>query len=122
VSVPRTSSSPSTTVPARPSRTLRPIPNGGYVFSEGNFRLSATGRRIVSFTLRAGCSGPLTLPPMQVAAIGTFAYSGKPAGALPGTTVDVTGRFVSPVAARGTTRVTRGTCQDSARPFAAHLS
>ena len=133
--LPRTSSSASKTVPARParssaappraetpSRTLRPIPNGGYIFSEGTFRTSGTGRTIVSFTLRTGCSGPLTLPPIQVAAIGTFAYSGQPAGALPGTTVHVTGRFVSPAAARGTTRVTRGTCHDSARPFAARLS
>lgn len=135
VPVPRTSSSASKTVPAqpskssaappraeKPSRTLRPIPNGGYIFSDGTLRISGTGRRILSFTLRTRCSGSVTLPPIEVAASGTFAYSGQPAGALPGTTVHVTGRFVSPVAARGTTRVTRGTCHDPARPFAARLS
>jgi hypothetical protein len=134
-SVPRTSSAP-TTLPVRqprpsttpppaktlPPRTLRPTPNGGYVFSGGTFRLSGTGRRILDFTLRTTCSGPLTLPPIQVAATGTFTFSGKPPGALPGTTVRVTGRFVSPVAARGTTRVTRRTCHGPATPFAAQLS
>ncbi len=134
--VPRTASSASTTLPAQqprsstaparakrlPSRTVRPIPNGGYVLSDGRFRLSGTGRRILDFTLRTTCSGPLTLPPIQVAASGTFTFSGKPPGALPGTTVRVTGRFVSPDAASGTTRVTRGTCRSPARPFAAHLS
>jgi len=135
-SVPRTSSSAPTTLPARqprpstapppaktlPPRTLRPTPNGGYVFSGGTFRLSGTGRRILDFTLRTTCSGPLTLPPMQVAATGTFTFSGQPPGALPGTNVRVTGRFVSPVAARGTTRVTRRTCHGPATPFAAELS
>jgi hypothetical protein len=134
-SVPRTSSAP-TTLPVRqprpsttpppaktlPPRTLRPTPNGGYVFSGGTFRLSGTGRRILDFTLRTTCSGPLTLPPIQVAPTGTFTFSGKPPGALPGTTVRVTGRFVSPVAARGTTRVTRRTCHGPATPFAAQLS
>ena len=134
--IPRTASSASATLPAQqprsstaparakrlPSRTVRPIPNGGYVLSDGRFRLSGTGRRILDFTLRTTCSGPLTLPPIQVAASGTFTFSGKPPGALPGTTVRVTGRFVSPAAASGTTRVTRGTCRSPARPFAAHLS
>ena len=135
-SAPRTSSRAPTTAPARqprpstapppakrlPPRTLRPTPNGGYVFSGGTFRLSGTGRRILDFTLRTTCSGPLTLPPMQVAATGTFTFSGQPPGALPGTNVRVTGRFVSPVAARGTTRVTRRTCHGPATPFAAELS
>jgi hypothetical protein len=135
-SPPRTSSSAPTTPPVRqprpsttpphaktlPPRTLRPTPNGGYVFSGGTFRLSGTGRRILDFTLRTTCSGPLTLPPIQVAATGAFTFSGQPPGALPGTTVRVTGRFVSPVAARGTTRVTRRTCNGPARPFAAQLS
>jgi hypothetical protein len=34
----------------------------------------------------------------------------------------VKGRFVSPVAARGTTEVARGTCNAAATPFTAHLS
>ena len=121
--VPRTSSSASTTLPARqPGPSTAPIPNSGYVFSDGTFRLSGTGRRILDFTLRTTCSGPLTLPPIEVGATGTFSFSGQPPGALPGTAVRVTGRFVSPVAARGTTRVTRGTCHGPTRPFAAHLS
>jgi len=133
---PRTSSSATPTVPAKrprpsaapspaqklPSKGVRPIPNGGYVFSDGRFRLAGTGRRILDFTLQAACSGPVTLPQIQVAANGTFGFSGHPPGTVPGTTVRVTGRFVSPVAARGTTRVTRGTCRGPARPFAARLS
>ena len=133
---PRTSSSATPTVPAKrprpstapspakklPSKGVRPIPNGGYVFSDGRFRLAGTGRRILDFTLQTACSGPLTLPQIQVAANGTFGFSGHPPGTLPGTSVRVTGRFVSPVAARGTTRVTRGTCRGPARPFAARLS
>jgi hypothetical protein len=135
-SVPRTSSSASTTVPAQqpkpstappraktlPAKTVRPIPNGGYVFSDGRFRLSGTGRRILDFVLRTTCSGSVTLPPIQVAGTGAFTFSGRPPGASPGTTVRVTGRFVSPAAVRGTARVTRGTCHDPARAFAAHLS
>ena len=84
--------------------------------------VSGTGRRILDFTLLTTCSGPVTLPPIQVAASGTFAFSGKPPGASPGTTVHVTGRFDSPAAVRGTTRVTRGTCRSPESPFAAHLS
>jgi hypothetical protein len=135
-SVPPTSSSASTTVPAQqpkpstappraktlPAKTVRPIPNGGYVFSDGRFRLSGTGRRILDFVLRTTCSGSVTLPPIQVAGTGAFTFSGRPPGASPGTTVRVTGRFVSPAAVRGTARVTRGTCHDPARAFAAHLS
>ena len=132
----RTSSSASTTTPARqpkpstapppagtpPSSTVRPTPNGGYVFSGGRFRLSGNGRTILSFVLRTTCAGSLTLPAIQVAADGTFTFSGKPREAPPGTTVHVTGRFTSPAAAHGTAQVERRTCHDPARPFAARLS
>jgi len=72
--------------------------------------------------LRTKCAGSLTLPAIQVAADGTFTFSGKPPEAPPGTTVHVTGRFTSPAAAHGTAQVERRTCHDPARPFAARLS
>ena len=116
-----------TAAPARPvkqqSKTVRPIPNGGYAFFEGNFQLSADGRTLTGFTLRtSACAGPLVVPPIDVSPSGTFTYSGHPAGSLPGTSVRLTGRFVSRADARGTTQVTRGACHATATPFVAHLS
>jgi hypothetical protein len=92
------------------------------VFADGRFRLSGTARRILDFVVQTKCSGSVTLPPIQVAPGGTFAFSGRPPGASTGTTVQLTGRFVSPAAARGTVRVTRPGCNDPTRSFAARLS
>jgi hypothetical protein len=116
-------SSPVPAHPARqPSNAVRPVPNSGYAFFDGSFQLSGDGRRIVRFTVRTSCAGPVVLRPIHVAPAGTFAFSGHPAGSLPGTDVRLTGRFVSRAEAQGTLRVTRATCHDTATPFVAHLS
>jgi outer membrane biosynthesis protein TonB len=115
---------PSATPPRpvkRAPKTVRLFPNGSYVMPGGRFRLSGNARMIVDFRLDATCAGHLALPPIPIAAIRTFAFAGRPAGAPSGTTVRVKGRFVSPTEARGTAQVT-GTCSDPATTFVAHLS
>jgi hypothetical protein len=115
-----------TPVPARPTKpapkTVRPVPNGGYAFFDGSFQTSGDGRTIVRFMVRTNCAGPLVVQTIRVTPTGTFTFSGHPAGSLRGTTVDLTGRFVSRAQARGTLHVTRTTCHDTATPFVAHLS
>jgi len=106
---------------AQPSKTVLPA-NAGYAFFDGHFLLSATGRAIVGFTARTTCAGPLVLPPIEVSPARAFGFSGHPRGSLPGTMVQLTGRFPSRSEARGTLRVTRKTCRDPATHFVAHLS
>ena len=106
----------------RPAKTVRPIPDAGYVFVDGWFQLSPDGRAIVRFTATTTCAGRLVLPSIRVSPTGTFAYSGHPAGTAPGTTVRLNGRFASRIEARGTVRTASATCRDTTTPFVAHLS
>jgi hypothetical protein len=103
---------------------VRPVPDAGYVLPEGrgHFRLSSDGRTIVDFALVRTCAGLLTLPPIDVDATGSFAFAGHPGGSPSGTTVNITGRFVSPSEAHGTAQVSRSACRAPATTFVAHLS
>jgi hypothetical protein len=106
----------------RASKTVRPLPNGGYLLPAGRFQISSNGHTIVNFTLDTRCAGSLTLPPIRVGATGTFAFAGHPAGPPPGTTVRVRGHFVSPAEARGTTQVIGTTCRTPTTAFVARVS
>jgi hypothetical protein len=116
-------SSPPTPSKRSAARTVHPVPNGGYVLPEqgGRFRLSSDGRTILDFTLATSC-GVLTLPPVDVATTGAFAFAGHPAGSPPGTTARVGGRFVSSAEARGTAQVSGPSCRGPAAAFVARLS
>lgn len=105
-----------------PVKAVRPVPGGGYVLpaGRGRFRLSSDGRTIGDFALDIGC-GNLTLPPIDVAASGTFSFAGHPTAAQ-GTTVRVRGRFVTPTEARGTAQVASAACRQPATSFVARLS
>jgi hypothetical protein len=101
---------------------MTPMPYGGYVFADGLFRISGGGRQVLDFTLRSQCAGSVILPALEVSPTGTFGFVGHPSSTPAGTVVEMAGRFVSVREARGTTRVTRGTCRGEPVAFTAHLS
>jgi hypothetical protein len=103
-------------------KTVSALPNGGYVLPDGHFRVGADAKTIVDFTVESRCAGSVALPPIPLDATSTFEFAGHPPDAPAGTSVYITGRFVSSREVRGTTQVSRGNCGDKRLPFVAHLS
>jgi len=106
----------------RPVKAVGAVPNGGYVLPDGHFRVTGDARTILDFELRSHCAGSIALPPIRLDPTGVFDFAGHPPGAPAGTTVRVSGRFVSTSKARGTTRTSRGGCRGETVAFVAHLS
>ncbi|MDP9319384.1 MAG: hypothetical protein M3O94_10025 [Actinomycetota bacterium] len=111
------------------SRTVRAIPNGGYVLPDGHFRVTGDARMIVDFTLSSRCATSLALPPIRIEGTGAFAFVGYLTGSPwdiapspPATAVRIKGRFLSSREARGTTQVSHGGCRDTTISFVARLS
>jgi hypothetical protein len=112
------------TKPKPTPKTVRPIPNGGYVMpgGGGRFQVSSNGRAVTGFTLEKACRELLVLPPIAIEATGAFTFSGHPAGPSRAPTVRLQGRFVTPEEARGTAQVIGTGCSATATPFVARLS
>ena len=112
---------PTTTAAAPPVKGVSPTPYAGYVFADGLFRVSDDGRQVLDFALRSGCAGSVILPPIEISPAGTFGYVGHPPSTPAGTVVEMAGRFVSSQEARGSTRVSKGTCRGQPVVFTAHM-
>jgi hypothetical protein len=111
------------------SKTVRAIPNGGYVLPDGHFRVTGDARMIVDFILSSRCASSLALPPIRIGGTGAFAFvgnlTGSPWDIAPSpsaTAVRIKGRFLSSREARGTTQVSHGGCRDAKTSFVARLS
>jgi hypothetical protein len=113
--------------PALPERApatepVGALPSAGYVLPGGHYMVDARARTILDFTVDSRCAGSIVLPPIPIATTGVFGFAGHPPGTPTGTIARVTGRFVSPRTARGTTQVSRRACRGTTISFVARVS